>query len=59
MNEDEALDIIGTIIGNPTCIFEAPASSSNKDMQLYAYALDFSFKYHGNPHSQLKLHPDT
>ena len=59
MNEEEVLATIGTNVGDPTCIFEAPISSSYKDTHLYEYALDYSFRYHGNLCSEMKLHPDA
>ena len=49
MSEEEALAIIGTNVGDPTCIFEAPVSSSPNNICLYVYALDYSFRYHSNP----------
>ena len=49
MNSDEALAIIGTQAGDPTCLFEAPASIDDDELRLYVYSLDFSHRYHGNP----------
>ena len=59
MNEEEALAIISTNVSNLTCIFEAPVSSLPNDIHLYVYVLDYSFRYYGNPYSDIKLHPDA
>ena len=59
MSEHEALALIGTSAGDPTCIFEAPASVYENEIQLYMYALDFSFRHHGNPCPEVDLHPEA